>query len=142
MLAVEVRAQALRQFPDVAGEEPAAQLRTGFEAGAVWAREQALLEAQQTILTGNYNRPEPGVLGMSKSHAYSAGKRSAVAAIEKLRRSTMLEDASAEPTLPELTAPGCEGHSCCTAPVHSHGCFADFGQCDNPDAHRDDGIDE
>lgn len=37
-------------------------------------------------------------------------------------------------------APGeCEGHSCCTAKLHVHGCFADRdgSRCDDPTEHTD-----
>lgn len=33
-------------------------------------------------------------------------------------------------------APGeCQGHPECDVPVHVHGCFADVGNCDEPDEH-------
>lgn len=29
----------------------------------------------------------------------------------------------------------CEGDSNCDAPIHTHGCYSDFGNCDEPEAH-------
>lgn len=48
---------------------------------------------------------------------------------------------------PEQFEPGaCEGHACCTARLHVHGCYADLdgSQCDDPSDHpvQADGSDD
>ena len=35
-----------------------------------------------------------------------------------------------------MTAATCDGSSECRAETHVHGCFADFGRCDEPNEHR------
>lgn len=36
----------------------------------------------------------------------------------------------------ERVAASCDGSLYCEAETHIHGCFADFGKCDDPNEHR------
>lgn len=41
----------------------------------------------------------------------------------------------------EFRRGACQGHDCCTAKLHEHGCFADYdgSKCDHPEAHQSTG---
>ena len=62
----------------------------------------------------------------------------ALAFAEEIRAAVVDEDRRRVlvPWEPQFKPGECEGHACCTAKVHEHGCYADLeGKCTDPSDH-------
>ena len=71
-------------------------------------------------------------------------RRVSLSAVIRERLSPAQDNPEAWVTAPdgeEFRRGACQGHDCCTAKLHEHGCFADYdgSKCDHPEAHRSTG---
>ncbi|WP_100813042.1 hypothetical protein [Microbacterium lacus] len=134
----EMHSRELHHFEE---EQRSAQLE------AALADRDARIEAALVILT-NYIDPDMHVRDAVKALSGPAvpvpqdnPETTRDANDPYTRMETEMSEWVTAPDGEEFRRGACQGHGCCTAKLHEHGCFADYdgSKCDHPEAHQSTG---